>query len=110
MILYLVIPYLRELEPPSNKRHPPISATRETQVININDALKKNAAPIRNNVEEACPRCRCLISIKLKPDRGEDSDINRDDIFACVLFILFWLFSLLEIKTSYVLSGIVSFS
>ena len=51
-----------------------------------------------------------LISIRFKSDRGEDSDINSDDILACIPFFLFWLFSLLEIKGSYVLSRIVSFN
>ena len=71
--------------------------------------LKENVVLIRNNVEEARPRCRCVTSIRSKFVRGAVSDINNDDTLACVSF-LFWLFSLLEIKRSYVLSRIVCLS
>ena len=54
-------------------------------------------------------QCRCLTSNRFKPNRGEDSDVNSDDTLACVSFFLFRLFSLLEIKSCYVLSRIVSF-
>ena len=56
------------------------------------------------------PRCSCLTSIRFKSDLGDDIDINSDDTLACVSVMLFWLFSLLEIKNSYVLSRSVYFN
>ena len=55
------------------------------------------------------PRCRWLASIRFISDRGEHSDVNTDNTLECVSFFLFWFFSLLERKSSYILSTIVSF-
>ena len=52
-------------------------------------------------------RARRLSLIRFKSDRGEDNDINSDDTLP---LILFWLFSFLEIKSSYVLSIIILIS
>ena len=61
-------------------------------------------------LKKLVPRCRCLTSIRFEPDLEEDSEINSYDTLACVSLFFFWLFSLLEIINSHVLSRIVSFN